>query len=148
MRNPFFFNRYSLIVPHNKKAKINRSHFVCYLFDFCHHCVCLGIYCIIRNQYDELCAILFGIAFTVFTYKSKDEFPPSFTISYINYLQGYVAGLVAILYGLAKIFSTCTVDPSLSARHPIAYFPLSNPSFYFSVDYCCSNNSKCSASLS
>lgn len=45
-------------------------------------------------------------------------------------------------------FSTCTVEPSLSARHPIAYFPLSNPSFHFSVDYCCSNNSKCSASLS
>ena len=44
--------------------------------------------------------------------------------------------------------STCTVEPSLSARHPIAYFPLSNPSFHFSVDYCCSNNSKCSASLS
>ena len=37
------FNRYSLIVPHNKKAKINRSHFVCYLFDFCHHL------CLLRN---------------------------------------------------------------------------------------------------
>ena len=44
--------------------------------------------------------------------------------------------------------STCTVEHPLSACHPIAYFPLSNPSFHFSVDYCCSNNSKCSASLS
>lgn len=43
---------------------------------------------------------------------------------------------------------TCTVEHPLSACHPIAYFPLSNPSFHFSVDYCCSNNSKCSASLS
>lgn len=43
LRNPFFYNRYSLIVPHNKKAKINRSHFVCYLFDFCHHL------CLLRN---------------------------------------------------------------------------------------------------
>lgn len=50
--------------------------------------------------------------------------------------------------GYGKNFSTCTVEPSLSACHPIAYFPLSNPSFHFSVDYCCSNNSKCSASLS
>lgn len=44
--------------------------------------------------------------------------------------------------------ATCTVEHPLSACHPIAYFPLSNPSFHFSVDYCCSNNGKCSASLS
>lgn len=50
--------------------------------------------------------------------------------------------------GDTENISTCTVEPSLSARHPIAYFPLSNPSFHFSVDYCCSNNGKCSASLS
>lgn len=77
--------------------------YVTYLI-FAITCVCLGIYCIIRNQYDELCAIIFGIAFTVFTYKDKDEFPPSFTINYINYLQGYVVGLGSILSGLAKIF--------------------------------------------
>ena len=47
-----------------------------------------------------------------------------------------------------KNTSTCTVEHPLSACHPIAYFPLSNPSFHFSVDYCCSNNGKCSASLS
>lgn len=49
---------------------------------------------------------------------------------------------------ICKNLSTCTVEHPLSACHPIAYFPLSNPSFHFSVDYCCSNNSKCSASLS
>ena len=46
----------------------------------------------------------FGIAFTVFTYKDKDEFPPSFTINYINYLQGYFVGLGSIFYGLVKGF--------------------------------------------
>jgi len=86
-----------------KRKSIGLILYVTYLI-FAITCVCLGIYCIIRNQYDELCAIIFGIAFTVFTYKSKDEFPPSFTINYINYLEGYVAGLGAILYGLAKIF--------------------------------------------
>ena len=77
--------------------------YVTYLI-FAITCVCLGIYCIIRNQYDELCAIIFGIAFTVFTYKDKDEFPPSFTINYINYLQGYFVGLGSIFYGLVKGF--------------------------------------------
>ena len=47
-----------------------------------------------------------------------------------------------------KTFRPVRLNNSLSACHPIAYFPLSNPSFHFSVDYCCSNNSKCSASLS
>lgn len=50
--------------------------------------------------------------------------------------------------GDTENISTCTVEHPLSACHPIAYFPLSNPSFHFSVDYCCSNNGKCSASLS
>ena len=86
-----------------KRKSIGLILYVTYLI-FAITCVCLGIYCIISNQYDELCAIIFGIAFTVFTYKDKDEFPPSFTINYINYLQGYVAGLGSILYGLAKIF--------------------------------------------
>lgn len=66
-----------------KRKSIGLILYVTYLI-FAITCVCLGIYCIIRNQYDE--------------------FPPSFTINYINYLQGYVAGLGSILYGLAKIF--------------------------------------------
>ena len=67
-------------------------------------CVGLGVFCSIWNQYDELCAILFGIAFTVFTYKDRDEFPPSFTIDYINYLKGYIVGIGSIFYGLVKGF--------------------------------------------
>ena len=86
-----------------KRKSIGLILYVTYLI-FAITCVCLGIYCIIRNQYDELCAIIFGIAFTVFTYKDKDEFPPSFTINYINYLEGYVVGISSIFYGLVKGF--------------------------------------------
>lgn len=46
----------------------------------------------------------FGIAFLVLTYKSRREFPPNFTINYINYLKGYVVGFGSILYALAKTF--------------------------------------------
>ena len=86
-----------------KRKSIGLILYITYLI-FAITCVCLGIYCIIRNQYDELCAIIFGVAFTVFTYKDKDEFPPSFTINYINYLKGYVVGFVSIIYGLFRIF--------------------------------------------
>lgn len=67
-------------------------------------CIAIGVISIICQQYDELCAFLFGITFLVFTYKSRRAFPPSFTINYINYLKGYVAGFVSILYALAKTF--------------------------------------------
>ena len=67
-------------------------------------CFCFGTYCVICNQYDELCAILFGIAFTVFAYKDKAKFPPRFTINYINYLKGYFVGIGSIFYGLVKFF--------------------------------------------
>ena len=38
------------------------------------------------------------------TYKDRRTFPPSFTINYINYLQGYVVGFVSIMYALFRIF--------------------------------------------
>ena len=69
----------------------------------------------------------------------------SFSI-YIH--RGALVNCEKIISQLGKNISTCTVEHPLSACHPIAYFPLSNPSFHFSVDYCCSNNGKCSASLS
>lgn len=67
-------------------------------------CIAVGLICMICQQYDELCAFLFGIAFLVLTYKSRREFPPNFTINYIDYLKGYVVGFVSILYALAKTF--------------------------------------------
>ena len=57
-------------------------------------------------------------------------------------------GIFLVKKEILEKSSTCTVEHPLSACHPIAYFPLSNPFFHFSVDYCCSNNGKCSASLS
>ena len=38
------------------------------------------------------------------TYKDRRNFPPSFTIDYINYLKGYVVGFGSIMYGLFRIF--------------------------------------------
>lgn len=63
-----------------------------------------GLVCMMCQQYDELCAILFGSAFLVLTYKDRHDFPPSFTINYIDYLKGYFVGIGSILYALAKLF--------------------------------------------
>ena len=38
------------------------------------------------------------------TYKDRRNFPPSFTIDYINYLKGYVVGFGSIMYALFRIF--------------------------------------------
>ena len=38
------------------------------------------------------------------TYKDRRNFPPSFTINYINYLKGYVVGFGSIMYALFRIF--------------------------------------------
>ena len=67
-------------------------------------CIVAGGICMICQQYDELCAFLFGIAFLVMTYRDRHEFPPSFSIDYINYLKGYFVGFGCILYALAKTF--------------------------------------------
>ena len=66
--------------------------------------ICLGITTILFKRYDSICAISFGITFLNITYKDRRNFPPSFTINYINYLNGYVAGFASIMYGLFRIF--------------------------------------------
>ena len=38
------------------------------------------------------------------TYKDRRNFPPSFTINYIDYLKGYVVGFGSIMYALFRIF--------------------------------------------
>ncbi len=58
----------------------------------------------ICQQYDELCAFLFGIAFLVLTYKSRREFPPNFPSITLIISKGYVVGFRSILYALAKTF--------------------------------------------
>ena len=56
------------------------------------------------KRYDSICAISFGITFLNITYKDRRNFPPSFTIAYINYLKGYVVGFGSIMYALFRIF--------------------------------------------
>ena len=66
--------------------------------------ICLGITTILFKRYDSICAISIGITFLNITYKDRRNFPPSFTINYIDYLKGYVVGFVSIMYGLFRIF--------------------------------------------
>ena len=66
--------------------------------------ICLGITTILFKRYYSICAISLGITFLNITYKDRRNFPPSFTINYINYLQGYVVGFVSIMYSLFRIF--------------------------------------------
>ena len=56
------------------------------------------------EKYDSICAIFFGITFLKMAYNDRHTFPPSFTINYIDYLKGYVVGLVAVVYALCRIF--------------------------------------------
>ena len=66
--------------------------------------ICLGITTILFKRYDSICAIFYGITFLNITYKDRRNFPPSFTIVYINYLKGYVVGFGSIMYALFRIF--------------------------------------------
>ena len=66
--------------------------------------ICLGITTILFKRYDSICAISFGITFLNITYKDRRNNPPRFTISYIDYLKGYVVGFGSIMYGLFRIF--------------------------------------------
>lgn len=66
--------------------------------------ICLGITTIFLKRYDSICAISFGITFLNITYKDRRNYPPSFTISYIDYLKGYFVGFGSIMYGLFRIF--------------------------------------------
>lgn len=66
--------------------------------------ICLGITTIFLKRYDSICAISFGITFLNITYKDRRNYPPSFTISYIDYLKGYFVGFGSIMYGLFRFF--------------------------------------------
>ena len=66
--------------------------------------ICLGIATIFFKRFDSICEIFYGITFLNITYKDRRNFPPSFTIYYIDYLKGYVVGFGSIMYGLFRIF--------------------------------------------
>ena len=76
------------------------------LFYLCVGCfmVILAVIAMIVGKYDNICTILLGIVFLVFTYRDKNKPSPGFTIDYSWHLSGYEAGIIAIAYGLLRSF--------------------------------------------
>ena len=76
------------------------------LFYLCVGCfmVILAVIAMIVGKYDNICAILLGIVFFIFTYRDKNKPSPGFTIDYSWHLSGYEAGIIAIAYGLLRSF--------------------------------------------
>ena len=66
--------------------------------------VILAVIAMLVGKYDNICAILFGIVFFIFTYRDKNKPSPGFTIDYSWHLSGYEAGIGAIVYGLLRSF--------------------------------------------
>ena len=66
--------------------------------------VILAVIAMIVGKYDNICAILLGIVFLVFTYRDKNKPSPGLTIEYSWHLGGYEAGIGAIVYGLLRSF--------------------------------------------
>ena len=66
--------------------------------------VILAVIAMLVGKYDNICALLYGIVFFIFTYRDKNKPSPGFTIDYSWFLGGYVAGIMAIAYGLVRFF--------------------------------------------
>ena len=66
--------------------------------------VILAVIAMIVGKYDNICTILLGIVFLVFTYRDKNKPSPGLTIEYSWHLGGYEAGIGAIVYGLLRSF--------------------------------------------
>ena len=66
--------------------------------------VILAVIAMLVGKYDNICAILFGIVFFIFTYRDKNKPSPGLTIEYSWHLSGYEAGIGAIVYGLLRSF--------------------------------------------
>lgn len=66
--------------------------------------MCIGILTLILKRGDNICAILYGITFLKITYNDRHNYPPKFTISYIDHLKGYFVGYGSIFYGLFRFF--------------------------------------------
>ena len=66
--------------------------------------VILAVIAMLVGKYDNICAILFGIVFFIFTYRDKNKLSPGLTIDYSWHLGGYEAGIIAIVYGLLRSF--------------------------------------------
>ena len=76
------------------------------LFSLCIGClmVILAVIAMLVGKYDNICSILVGVVFLIFIYRDKNKPSPGFTIDYSWHLGGYVAGIIAIVYGLVRFF--------------------------------------------
>ena len=76
------------------------------LFYLCVGCfmVILAVIAMLVGKYDNICAILLGIVFFIFTYRDKNKPSPGLTAAYSLHLSGYEAGIIAIAYGLFRSF--------------------------------------------
>ena len=76
------------------------------LFYLCVGCfmVILAVIAMLVGKYDNICALLYGIVFFIFTYRDKNKPSPGFTIDYSWHIGGYFAGIMAIAYGLVRFF--------------------------------------------
>ena len=74
------------------------------LFSLCIGClmVILAVIAMIVGKYHGINAVLFGIVFFIFTYRDKNKPSPGLTAAYSLHIRGYVAGIMAIAYGLVR----------------------------------------------
>ena len=66
--------------------------------------VILAVIAMLVGKYDNICALLYGIVFLVFTYRDKNKPSPGLTAAYSLHLSGYETGIIAIAYGLFRSF--------------------------------------------
>jgi len=87
------------------------------LFYLCVGCfmVILAVIAMLVGKYDNICAILLGIVFFIFTYRDKNKPSPGFTIDYSWHLSGYEAGIMLTDYSdlLSELIFHCGVGESL-----------------------------------
>ena len=65
--------------------------------------VILAVIAMLVGKYDNICAILLGIVFFIFTYRDKNKPSPGFTIDYSWHLGGYEAGIIAICVWISSM---------------------------------------------
>lgn len=89
---------------HNEEENIYRKVFwyFCHVWILCG--ITLGILNIVFQKYDAYTSIYLGIICSCYTYYDNKQNPVSKrTNAYISSLQGYVAGIGFLLYGLLSL---------------------------------------------
>ena len=84
-----------------KAVKRKCRTFICIIFSLI--MMCMGTATVFCVDYDSFCAILQGITLLYITFKDKE--PARFTGAYLSHLDGYLAGIMFLTYGLIRLFS-------------------------------------------